>query len=57
LLPLHDALFSESSPGPVKHATSLLGHGTAFARLPLAPIAAETQVRVRAALVDVGLLN
>jgi len=57
LLPLHDAIFSESSPGPVKYAISLLGHGGATARLPLAPIAAETQVRVRAALVDVGLLN
>ena len=57
LLPLHDALFSESSPGPVKHATSLLGHGTDHARLPLAPIATATRERVRAAMVEVGLLN
>jgi len=25
LLPLHDALFAETSPGPVKYAASLLG--------------------------------
>ena len=28
LLPLHDALFAETSPGPVKYAASLLGHGS-----------------------------
>ena len=57
LLPLHDALFCESSPGPVKHAASLLGHAGAFCRLPLAPVAEATGERVRAALVGLGLLN
>jgi 4-hydroxy-tetrahydrodipicolinate synthase len=57
LVPLHDALFAESSPGPVKYAASLLGHGTEFARLPMAPIAEATRTRVRAAMMDVGLLN
>ena len=28
LVPLHDAMFAETSPGPVKYAASLLGHGS-----------------------------
>ena len=57
LLPLHDALFAETSPGPVKYAAGLLGYGTAHCRLPLAPVAAATQERVRAAMTGAGLLN
>jgi 4-hydroxy-tetrahydrodipicolinate synthase len=57
LLPLHDAMFAESSPGPVKFAASLLGHGTPTCRLPMAPIAEATASRVRAAMTQVGLLN
>ncbi len=57
LLALHDAMFCESSPGPVKLAASLLGHGSEFCRLPLAPVAEATRTRVRAALVGLGLLN
>ncbi|MCU0887927.1 MAG: 4-hydroxy-tetrahydrodipicolinate synthase [Rubritepida sp.] len=57
LLPVHDALFSETSPGPVKFAASLLGRGTAHCRLPLAPIAPATAARVEAAMRGAGLLN
>ena len=57
LLPLHDALFAESSPAPVKYAASLLGRCDAHCRLPLAPVAEATQARVRAALEEVGLLG
>ncbi len=57
LLPLHDALFAETSPGPVKYAASLLGHGSGDCRLPLAPPAEATRAKVRAAMVEVGLLN
>ncbi|WP_191083975.1 4-hydroxy-tetrahydrodipicolinate synthase [Roseococcus microcysteis] len=57
LLPLHDALFCETSPGPVKYAASLLGRGTAFCRPPMGPIAASTAARVETAMRDVGLLN
>jgi 4-hydroxy-tetrahydrodipicolinate synthase len=57
LLPLHDALFSETSPGPVKFAASLLGKGTEKCRLPLAPLMPATRDRVRAAMTEVGLLN
>jgi 4-hydroxy-tetrahydrodipicolinate synthase len=57
LLPLHDAMFCETSPGPVKYAASLLGHGSAFCRLPMAPLAEASKARVRDALVGAGLLN
>jgi len=57
LAPLHEALFVETSPGPVKYAASLLGHGSEFCRLPLAPVAEATRGRVRDALVEAGLLN
>lgn len=57
LLPLHDALFSETSPGPVKYAASLLGRSSEFCRLPLAPVADATRAKVRAAMTEVGLLN
>jgi 4-hydroxy-tetrahydrodipicolinate synthase len=57
LLPLHDALFAETSPGPVKLAASLLGHGTEFCRLPLAPVSEATRLQVRAAMAETGLLN
>jgi 4-hydroxy-tetrahydrodipicolinate synthase len=57
LVPLHDAMFCETSPGPVKHAASLLGLSTAFCRLPMAPVATSTRARVKAAMVSAGLLN
>ena len=57
LVPVHDAMFCETSPGPVKYAASLLGHGGAFCRLPMAPVADTTKERVRAAMTDAGLLN
>jgi 4-hydroxy-tetrahydrodipicolinate synthase len=57
LLVLHDALFSETSPGPVKFAASLLGLTADFCRLPLAPVADATRSRVRDAMTAVGLLN
>jgi 4-hydroxy-tetrahydrodipicolinate synthase len=57
LVPLHDALFAETSPGPVKYAASLLGHTSETCRLPLAPCFEPTKARVRAAMVEVGLLN
>jgi len=57
LLPLHDALFTETSPAPVKFAASLLGKSTERCRLPLAPIMEGTRAKVRAAMMEVGLLN
>jgi 4-hydroxy-tetrahydrodipicolinate synthase len=57
LLPLHDALFVETSPVPVKYAAHLLGKTSEHCRLPLAPIMASTRDRVQAAMAEVGLLN
>ncbi len=57
LVPLHDALFSETSPGPVKYAASLLGKTSERCRLPLAPLMPATRERVKAAMTEVGLLN
>ena len=57
MVPLHDALFSETSPGPVKYAASLLGKTSERCRLPLAPLMGPTRERVKAAMTEVGLLN
>ncbi len=57
MVPLHDALFAETSPGPVKFAASLLGKTSEKCRLPLAPLMEPTRARVRAAMTEVGLLN
>jgi 4-hydroxy-tetrahydrodipicolinate synthase len=57
LVPLHDALFCETSPGPVKYAASLLAKSTEHCRLPLAPLGDASRTRVREAMVSVGLLN
>ncbi len=57
LVPLHDAMFAETSPGPVKYAASLLGHGVAHCRLPLAPLSEAVAAKVRSAMTEVGLLN
>lgn len=57
LVPLHDSMFAETNPGPVKYAASLLGFGAPDCRLPLAPIADTTRAQVKAAMVEVGLLN
>src|SRR5271163_2260158 len=57
LIPLHDALFAETSPAPVKYAASLLGRCTADVRQPLWAIMPETQERVQRAMRSAGLLN
>jgi 4-hydroxy-tetrahydrodipicolinate synthase len=56
LMPLHDALFVESNPGPVKYAASKLGLCSADTRLPLAPLAPASRKRVEDALAAVGLV-
>ena len=57
LMPLHHAMFVESSPGPAKYGVSLLGHCLPDARLPLIPVVESTKKAVRAAMVHAGLLN
>jgi 4-hydroxy-tetrahydrodipicolinate synthase len=57
LMPLHDALFVESNPGPVKYAASKLGLCSADTRLPLAPLAPASRKKVEDALTAVGLVS
>lgn len=56
LQPLHDAMFVETSPGPVKYAASLLGKASADTRLPLVAVADSTREAVKTAMTDAGLL-
>ena len=56
LLPLHDAMFCETSPAPVKYAMSLLGRCDAFCRLPIAPLSDAGKAKVEAAMKQVGLI-
>jgi 4-hydroxy-tetrahydrodipicolinate synthase len=57
LIPLHDALFVETSPAPVKYAASLLGRCTAEVRQPLWQTTPETQEKVQRAMRGAGLIN
>ena len=57
LTPLHEALFCEASPGPVKYAANLLGHCQADLRLPLCEIADASKQKVQRALASAGLIN
>ena len=57
LMPLHAALFCETSPSPVKYAVSLLGHALEDARLPIVPATESARQQVKAAMVHAGLLN
>lgn len=57
LLPLHDAMFCEPSPGPAKFGASLLGKCAATVRLPVTEISDAAKARVRDAMVHCGLVN
>ncbi|TQV85616.1 4-hydroxy-tetrahydrodipicolinate synthase [Exilibacterium tricleocarpae] len=54
--PLHEALFVESNPIPVKWAVAQMGLIGTGIRLPLTPLAARYHDQVRAALDAAGLL-
>lgn len=55
LMQLHDVLFVESNPVPVKYAASKLGLCSGEIRMPLAPIGETSRERVDAAIAAVGL--
>src|SRR5580704_1450842 len=57
LMPLHGALFIETSPAPVKYALSLIGKCAETVRLPMVPLADQTRTAVREAMVHAGLIN
>ena len=56
LFPLHQALFTDASPGPVKYAMAkVLGWIGEELRLPLVPCSADSRRAVDAALAHAGL--
>ena len=57
LMPLHGALFIETSPAPIKYALSLIGKCAETVRLPMVPLADQTRAAVREAMVHAGLIN
>jgi len=54
LMPLHDAMFCEPSPAPVKYAVSLLERCTPEVRLPLVELTDGGRAKVREAMQGVG---
>lgn len=56
LMPLHTALFLETSPGPLKYGLSLLGLMAEDLRLPLVAPGPETRKAVKYALANAGLI-
>ena len=56
LAKLHNALFIESSPGPVKYAASLLGLCNSDTRLPLVEIQNDTKKIVKDCLIELKLI-
>ena len=57
LLPLMEANFIESSPGPVKAAMTMMGLLEENFRLPLVPIQEKSRVRIREVITELGLLK
>jgi len=56
LLPIHDAMFIESNPIPVKWAVNQLGIISGAIRLPLTQLSTSNQVKVKQALSDLSLI-
>jgi 4-hydroxy-tetrahydrodipicolinate synthase len=57
LLPLMEANFIESNPGPVKAAMALMGLLEETFRLPLVPVQEKTKTRMRDVLQQLGALQ
>ena len=55
LLPLMEANFIESNPGPVKAAMAALGLMGEHFRLPLVPVNESTRARMRSLVAELGL--
>ncbi|MFM2477826.1 4-hydroxy-tetrahydrodipicolinate synthase [Celerinatantimonas sp. MCCC 1A17872] len=56
LLPLHQAMFAEPSPAPVKYAASLLNLCSAQCRLPVVELTDETKRRIEQAMQQLELI-
>jgi 4-hydroxy-tetrahydrodipicolinate synthase len=57
LMPLHQSLFIETSPAPVKYALSVLGKCDDTVRLPMVVLSDKSKAAVREAMVHAGLIN
>lgn len=57
LMPLHDAMFCEPSPAPVKFAVSQLGLCTDEVRMPLVSATDKARATVRAAMEAAGVVK
>ena len=57
LIPVHAAMFCESSPGPVKYAASLMGLCSAEMRMPMVEIADSSKGKVESAIRGLGLID
>jgi 4-hydroxy-tetrahydrodipicolinate synthase len=57
LLPLNDAIFLEINPVPVKTALGWMGKISPEVRLPLVPLSAANEARLRAVCTQYGLVT
>lgn len=57
LLPLHKALFAETSPSPAKYCLSRLGKCSEELRLPLVPVTAPTRQKLDEAMEFAGIFK
>ncbi|HWP82842.1 MAG TPA: 4-hydroxy-tetrahydrodipicolinate synthase [Bacteroidota bacterium] len=57
LMPLNDAVFIEINPVPVKTALGMMGKISPEVRLPLASLSKENEKKLRAILIQYGLLK
>ena len=57
LQPIHETMFLEANPGPVKYAASRLGLCSEEVRLPLWRVSDETRAKIDAALEAAGLVQ
>jgi 4-hydroxy-tetrahydrodipicolinate synthase len=57
LMPLHDAMFCEASPAPVKYAVSVLGRCSDAVRLPIVAASESARAHIRAAMEAAGIAS
>ena len=57
LMPLHSAMFCETSPGPVKYAASLLGMGSEDMRLPMTSISDASKQTIKQVMQQLELIG
>lgn len=56
MLPLHNAMFCEVNPVPVKYALHLMGKISDEVRMPLAQLGEISKGKVKAALIELGMI-